>query len=346
MDGPTSRILAEHTTLRVGGAADSWMIASSEADLCAAVRECDADGVPVLLLGGGSNLLVADDGFRGRVVQVATHGREVVEEGDDSVTLRLAAGEVWDDIVLWAVGHGWTGVEALSGIPGLVGATPLQNVGAYGQDVAQTVVSVRALDRTTGDVVELSETECGFGYRTSRFKTDPDRWVILGATMRLGTSGTGRIGYPELARELGAAVGAPAPVAAIRDAVLKLRGRKGMVLAADDHDTWSAGSFFTNPIVAPETAAELTADCPRYAAAEGVKLSAAWLIGHAGIEPGFGLRSDAPARISSRHTLALTNRGGATAEDLLELARAVRDRVRDTFGITLEPEPRLVNCAL
>ncbi len=346
MDGPTSRILAEHTTLRVGGAADSWVIASSDADLCAAVRQCDADGVPVLLLGGGSNLLVADDGFRGRVVQVATQGREVVEEGEDSVTIRLAAGEVWDDVVLWAVGHGWTGVEALSGIPGLVGATPLQNVGAYGQDVAQTVTSVRALDRTTCDVVELSETECGFGYRTSRFKADPDRWVILGVTMRLGTSGTGRIAYPELARELGVAVGDPAPVQATRDAVLRLRGRKAMLLVADDHDTWSAGSFFTNPIVPVDVAMSVPEDCPRYPAESGVKLSAAWLIAHAGIEPGFGLRPDTVARISSRHTLALTNRGGATAEDLLDLARAVRDLVRDMFGITLEPEPRLVNCSL
>lgn len=346
MGGPTSRILAEHTTLRVGGAADSWVVAGSDADLCDVVRQCDAEGVPVLLLGGGSNLLVSDDGFRGQVVQVATRGRDVPEETADSVLIRLAAGEVWDDVVAWTVSRGLAGIEALSGIPGLVGATPVQNVGAYGQDVGQVIVRVEALDRSTGEVVAISGADCGFGYRTSRFKAEPDRWVILGVTMRLGTSDTGRIAYPELARELDVAVGAPAPVPAIRDAVLRLRGRKGMVLVGHDHDTWSAGSFFTNPIVSAHMAAAVPEDCPRYPADSGVKLSAAWLIAHAGIEPGFGLRPDAPARISGRHTLALTNRGGATAEDLLELARAVRDRVRDTFGITLEPEPRLVNCSL
>lgn len=346
MDGPTSRILAEHTTLRVGGAVDSWVVAHAEADLCDAVRRCDADGIRVLLLGGGSNLLVSDDGFRGQVVQVATRGRDVRSEDDDSVTVRLAAGEPWDDVVAWAVTHGWTGIEALSGIPGLVGATPVQNVGAYGQDVAQVIVTVEALDRTTGDVVVISAADCGFGYRTSRFKRDADRWVILAVTLRLRTSGMGRIAYPELGRELGVAVGDEAPVSAVREAVLRLRTRKAMVLDPADHDTWSAGSFFTNPIVPADVAAQLPEDCPRYPADPGVKLSAAWLIAGAGVEPGFRLAPDAPAAVSTRHTLALTNQGGATAADILDLARTVRARVRDAFGIELEPEPRLVNCSL
>lgn len=346
MDGPTRRVLSAHTTLRVGGAADSWVVAHAEEDLCDAVRECDAAGVPVLLLGGGSNLLVSDDGFRGQVVQVATRGREVLAEADESVTVRLAAGEVWDDVAAWAVTNGWTGIEALSGIPGLVGATPVQNVGAYGQDVAQTIVTVEALDRAAGDVVRLSAAECGFGYRTSRFKEDPDRWAILAVTLRLGTSGSGRLAYPELARELGVAVGDAAPVTAVREAVLALRTRKAMVLDPADHDTWSAGSFFTNPIVPADVAARLPEDCPRYPADSGVKLSAAWLIAGAGIEPGFGLGADAPARVSTRHTLALTNRGSATARDLLELAREVRARVRGRFGIELDPEPTLVGCSL
>lgn len=346
MDGPTSRILAEHTTLRVGGAADAWVVADSDATLCEVVVQCDASGVPVLLLGGGSNLLVADDGFRGQVVQVATRGRDVRSEDDDSITVRLAAGEPWDDVVAWAVTHGWAGIEALSGIPGLVGATPVQNVGAYGQDVAQVIVTVEALDRTTGDVVVISAADCGFGYRTSRFKRYADRWVILAITLRLRASGRGRIAYPELARELGVTVGDKAPVTDVRDAVLRLRGRKGMVLDPDDHDTWSAGSFFTNPIVPVDAAASLPEDCPRYPADSGTKVSAAWLIARAGITPGFRLTPDGSAGVSTRHTLALTNRGGASAEDLLELARTVRSRVRDMFAITLEPEVRLVNCSL
>lgn len=346
MDGLLRRTLAEHTTLRVGGPADAWVVADSAADLCDAVRRCDTGGVPVLILGGGSNLLVADDGFRGQVVQVATRGREVLDETDGSVTLRLAAGEGWDDVVAFAVDRGWVGIEALSGVPGLVGATPVQNVGAYGQDVAQVIVAVEALDRSTGRVVEIPAEECSFGYRTSRFKADPDRWVILTVTMRLGTSGLGRVAYPELARQLGVAVDDTASVAAVREAVLSLRGRKAMVLDADDPDTWSAGSFFTNPIVAAEVAESLPEECPRYPADSGVKLSAAWLIAHAGIEPGFGVSESARARISSRHTLALTNQGGATAADILELARTVRARVREAFGIDLEPEPRLVSCSL
>ena len=332
--------LSEHTTLRVGGPARDWVVASSEDELVDVVRRLDAAGEPVLLLGGGSNLVVSDGGFPGTVVQVATRGADA-EVGPESVLLDLAAGEPWDDLVSRAVAHGWAGIEALSGIPGLVGATPVQNVGAYGQDVAGVITAVRALDRVAGEVRILDHAECGFGYRTSRFKREPDRWVVLGVTMRLRTDGRSPVQYREVAESLGLDEGARADVGAIRGAVLALRARKGMVLAEQDHDTWSAGSFFTNPVVSADVAARLPDDCPRYPADSGVKVSAAWLIEQAGVGRGFALPGSRAA-ISSRHTLALTNRGGATAAEILELAAAVEQRVQDAFGISLVPEPTIV----
>ena len=336
--------LAECTTLRVGGPARDWIVAETEDDLVDAVRRLDAAGEPVLLLGGGSNLVVSDGGFPGTVIEIATRGADA-ESVEGGVRLALAAGEPWDDIVSRAVAHGWAGIEALSGIPGLVGATPVQNVGAYGQDVAQVITAVRALDRSTGEVIELSGAECDFGYRTSRFKRDTDRWVVLSVTMALGDGGRGRIGYAELAASLGVPVGADAEISAIRGAVLALRARKGMVLVADDHDTWSAGSFFTNPVVTPDVAAGLPDDCPRYPAEAGVKVSAAWLIEQAGVGRGFALPGS-HAAVSGRHTLALTNRGGATAAEIIDLARAVRAAVQECFAIELTPEPMLVGLSL
>ena len=336
--------LSERTTLRVGGAARDWVVAGTEDDLVETVRSLDDAGEPVLLLGGGSNLVVSDAGFPGTVVEIATRGADA-QVVEDAVHLTLAAGEPWDDIVSRAVAHGWAGIEALSGIPGLVGATPVQNVGAYGQDVGQVITAVRALDRSTGEVVELSGAECGFGYRTSRFKRDADRWVVLSVTMALADAGRGRVGYAELAASLGVPAGGEADISAIRGAVLALRSRKGMVLVADDHDTWSAGSFFTNPVVTPDVAAGLPDDCPRYPAESGVKVSAAWLIEQAGVGRGFALPGSRAA-ISSRHTLALTNRGGATAAEILDLARTVGSAVRDRFAIELTPEPRLVGVEL
>ena len=338
-------MLADRTTLRVGGPADTWITCGTEDELVAEVLRADRDGVPVLLLGGGSNLLVSDEGFRGTVIEIATAGTEALDNGDE-VRLTLAAGEPWDDVVSRVVAHGWTGIEALSGIPGLAGATPVQNVGAYGQDVSGVLVRVRALDRRTGEVRELAAGECGLGYRSSRFKRERGGWVVLSVTMDLGTSGSGRVRYPELARSLGVPVGGEAPVAAIRGSVLSLRTRKGMVVNVDDPDTWSAGSFFTNPVVPASVADALPSDCPRYPAEDGVKLSAAWLIQQAGCGPGFAVSPQARAAISSKHTLALTNRGGATAADLVELAREVRRRVERTFGIPLEPEPVLVGLTL
>lgn len=342
---PNLPTLAERTTLRVGGPASDWVVATTEDELVAAVRRCDADGVPVLLLGGGSNLLVADSGFAGTVIEIATAGVAAEPDGD-LVRVTLAAGEPWDDIVSRAVSRGWSGIEALSGIPGRAGATPVQNVGAYGQDVSQVVTAVRALDRASGQVVELDRDGCGFGYRASAFKREAGRWVVLAVTMQLRTDGRGAVRYAELAQALGVPVGADADVGAIRGAVLALRARKGMVLSADDPDTWSAGSFFTNPVVTDATAAAIPADCPRYPADGGVKLSAAWLIENAGIAKGFAVSPGSRAAISGKHTLALSNRGGASAADVVDLARTVRDRVQSRFGIELAAEPVLVGLTL
>jgi UDP-N-acetylmuramate dehydrogenase len=331
--------LADHTTLRLGGPARRLLVAESDAELIEAVLAADAAGEPLLVLGGGSNLVVADAGFDGVVVQVCTHG---VDRSGDLVT--VAAGEVWDDTVASLVGDGHAGIEALSGIPGLVGATPIQNVGAYGQEVAQTVVSVRVLDRLTKDVHEVPARECAFTYRHSVFKGD-DRRVVLAVTFRLPSESSGPpVRYAALAARLGVEVGATVPAGDVRAAVLDLRRAKGMVLDPGDHDTWSAGSFFTNPVLAAADAARLPAGAPRWPESDGrVKVSAAWLIERAGFTQGYG---GGRARVSSKHTLALTNRGGATTEELLALAREIRDGVRARFAVTLVNEPVLVGVTL
>jgi len=340
--------LRDHTTLRLGGPAARWVTATTEAELVEAVLAADASGEPVLVLGGGSNLVVADDGFPGVVVEVATSG--VVPDVEDGVScggvmVTVAAGESWDALVASAVERGWVGIEALSGIPGAVGATPIQNVGAYGQEVSQTIASVRVWDRRLHGVRTFASADSGFGYRHSRFKADPGRHVVLDVTFQLsqGTLGTS-VGYAELARGLGVEVGERAPIADVRETVLGLRARKGMVLDAADHDTWSAGSFFTNPVV--DTAA-VPEGAPAWEQPDGrVKTSAAWLIEHAGFSKGYGLEQGAPASLSSKHTLALTNRGGATTADLLSLAREIRDGVEAAYGIGLVNEPVLVGCQL
>lgn len=339
--------LADRTTLRLGGAAREWVRAESEAALIAAVAEADDAGTPVLVLGGGSNLVVADDGFPGRVVEVATRGVEPDVDDAEAIScggvlVTVAAGEPWDPFVAQAVRRGWIGVEALSGIPGSVGATPVQNVGAYGQEVSQTIASVRTWDRQAREVRTFAAADCGFGYRHSRFKADPARHVVLAVTFQLRRGTLGEpVRYAELARTLGVEVGDRVALPAVREAVLGLRAGKGMVLDADDHDTWSAGSFFTNPVVAPALVPD---GAPSYPQPDGtVKTSAAWLIEHAGFAKGHGTGA---ARLSTKHTLALTNRGGATAEDVLALAREVRDGVRARFGIELVNEPVLVGCTL
>jgi UDP-N-acetylmuramate dehydrogenase len=320
--------------------------ATTQDALVDAVRRADEAGEPVLVLAGGSNLVVADEGFDGTVVEVATSGVSADHEGDDAtcggVVVTVAAGEPWDPFVAQAVERGWVGVEALSGIPGSVGATPIQNVGAYGQEVSQTLASVRVWDRTLRGIRTFAAADCGFGYRTSRFKADPGRHVVLEVTFQLRQGVLGApVAYAELARSLGVEPGTRAPMTDVREAVLDLRSSKGMVLDPDDHDTWSAGSFFTNPVL-PVTA--LPDGAPSWPQSKGtVKTSAAWLIERAGFGKGYG---EGPARLSTKHTLALTNRGGASTADLLGLAREIRDGVEQRFGIRLVNEPVLVGCEL
>jgi UDP-N-acetylmuramate dehydrogenase len=336
--------LAALTTLRLGGPARTLVEATSADELAEAVRAADAAGEPVLLVGGGSNLVVGDAGWPGRVVLIRSRGIAVEPDGDLR-TVTVEAGESWDGLVALAVAEGWAGVEALSGIPGLVGATPVQNVGAYGQEVADTVTRVDVLDRRTGETRRLTAAGCRFGYRDSLFK-HTDRYVVLRVrfALRAGDK-SGPLRYAELAR----AVGDIAPLADVRRAVLELRAGKGMVLDAADHDTWSAGSFFTNPVLPAGDVAAFEARLapgtayPSWPADGGRKLSAAWLIERSGFPKGYG---SGPVRISGKHTLALTNRGGGTAGDLVRLAREVRDGVLARFGVELRPEPRLVGIEL
>ena len=340
------------TTMRVGGPAARLVTVESTDELVDAVREVDDADEPLLILSGGSNLVVADAGFAGTVVRIATSG--VVRESVDScggAMVRVAAGEGWDGVVARAVDEGWAGVEALSGIPGLTGATPIQNVGAYGQEVAQTIAQVRVWDRQEQAVRTFFNADCAFTYRSSRFKGS-DRSVVLDVLFQLEVADLSRpIAYAALADGLGVGLGTRVPLAETRAAVLDQRRRRGMVLDPDDHDTWSCGSFFTNPVLsqdgfdalAERAAGRLGSEVspPRFAEPDGrVKTSAAWLIDHAGFGKGFGL--PAPAALSTKHTLAVTNRGGASASDILALARQVRDGVEEAFGIRLVNEPVLV----
>jgi UDP-N-acetylmuramate dehydrogenase len=334
--------LADLTTLRLGGPAGDLVEAHDEASLVEAVSSADRDGTPVLVVGGGSNLVVADEGYAGRVVVVRNLGLRTESDLCGGAFVEVGAGEPWDDVVAAAVENGWVGIEALSGIPGTTGATPIQNVGAYGQEVAHTVARVRTWDRARGQIRTFANDDCGFGYRTSHFKQDSGRYLVLAVTyqFRLGDMGA-PVQYAELADALDLPVGGRAPAHDVREAVLTLRRRKGMVLDPQDHDTWSTGSFFTNPVV-PADAVPVGA--PAWPQPDGlVKTSAAWLIEHAGYEKGYG---NARVRLSYRHTLALTNRGGASTAELLELARELRSGVQERFGITLVNEPVLVGCQL
>jgi UDP-N-acetylmuramate dehydrogenase len=279
-------------------------------------------------------------------VLVRSRGLRVSAEDATGLTLTVEAGETWDDVVAEAVAAGWSGLECLSGVPGSAGATPIQNVGAYGQEVAETITAVRAYDRRTDEVVTLSAADCGFAYRTSIFKHN-ERWIVLSVDFRLARSPESQpVRYAELARALDVPPGTRAPLAEVREAVLTLRAGKGMVLDPDDPDTYSVGSFFTNPVLdaaAFEALSERAGSPPAWPGPDGVvKVSAAWLIERAGFTKGYAGRGVA---ISSKHTLALTNRGGTTAA-LLDLAREIRDGVRDRFGVSLHPEPVLVGCSL
>ncbi len=348
--------LAELTTMRVGGPIGNLITADTTEDLIRAVQEADQAGEAVLVVSGGSNLVGSDEGFAGTVVRVATSGI-TVESADacSGATVRVAAGENWDQLVVRAVESGWSGIEALSGIPGLVGSTPIQNVGAYGQEVAQTIAQVRVWDREQNQVRTLANADCRFTYRHSLFKANP-RYLVLEVVFQFALADRSQpIGYADLAADLGVELGTRVPLADAREAVLAQRRRRGMVLDPSDHDTWSCGSFFTNPVLDQDqwlylealVADRLGPDLrpPLYPAADGtVKTSAAWLIERAGFGKGFGLPG--PAALSTKHTLAVTNRGAATAADVLALARTVRDGVQSAFGVSLVNEPVLVGLEL
>jgi UDP-N-acetylmuramate dehydrogenase len=346
--------LAPHTTLRLGGPAGRLMVASIQDEILQIVRDGDRTGGPPLVLAGGSNVVVADEGVPGPVLLLRTSGIRPEPAGDGEVLVTVEAGQDWDEVVAWTVAEGLVGIECLSGVPGSAGATPIQNVGAYGQEVAETIASVRVLDRTRGDVCDLSPAECRFAYRSSLFRHN-ERYVVLAVTFRLRRGGaSGPIRYAELARALGVAVGASVPLARVRSAVLALRAGKGMVLDPTDPDTYSVGSFFVNPVLSPSAYATLRArsvetigEEPASWLADGgdVKVSAAWLIERAGFGKGYA-GSHPGVSISTKHTLALTNRGTGTASALLGLAREVRDGVAKAFDVELRPEPVLVGCAM
>ena len=365
----TQNVLAQHTTARVGGPASTWIRVTTEDQLTRTIADADTAGIPLLVVAGGSNLLVADAGFPGTVVQIVTEGIEVVESTDTHVHIRVAAGHEWDDVVAWSVAQGLTGIEALSGIPGSTGATPVQNVGAYGADISQTLHSIRVWDRKQQEIVELTGDDLEFGYRdsiikrsivssTTNFHNASPRWIVLTVDLQLTKTGElAPVRYAQLARALNVELGDTAALQHIRQTVLDLRASKGMVLEPTDYDTWSTGSFFTNPIVPSDVAATLPDNAPRFAhheagqAADTVKLSAAWLIDHAGFHKGFGLNGEpgtaaGRAALSTKHTLALTNRGSATTQDLITIASLVRNGVEEKWGITLVPEPVLVGVQL
>ena len=358
----TEKRFSDLTTLRVGGPITDYRRPTTRADLIETFREVSTGRRPWFLLGSGSNILVSDDEFEGTVIHVVTTGIESRENGE-KVLVTAQAGESWEHLVAWTVENGLAGLEALSGIPGTVGAAPIQNIGAYGAELSDTVVHLQFVEAGSGEVVTLARDELGFGYRTSALK-EGRAGLVVSVTFGLTKSDTSApIRYGQLATALGVAVGDSVALADVRRTVLDLRASKGMVLS-DDPDSVSAGSFFTNPIVSDEMSRRLPADAPRYPleadreptvvplgtdheftdfdrAAPAVKLSAAWLIERAGIPRGFSLPGN-NAGVSSKHTLAIINRGGATAQQIAELARYISIRVHDTFGIMLTPEPSFI----
>ncbi|GAC56935.1 UDP-N-acetylenolpyruvoylglucosamine reductase [Gordonia hirsuta DSM 44140 = NBRC 16056] len=350
--------LADFTTLRLGGPPRALRRATSTSDLIAAVTDCDAAGEPVLLIAGGSNLVIGDDGFAGTAIRIETTGLDFGidhRDGAPAPFVTAEAGADWDGLVATTVQRGYGGLECLSGIPGAAGTTPVQNVGAYGVEVAEVLRSVQLLDRHTGEISWVAPQQLGLAYRTSRLKGRSDE-VVLAVSFWLNDDAVSApIRYRELAGALGVGEGERADAARVRAQVLSLRAGKGMVLDDADHDTWSAGSFFTNPIIAEadlpavlaRIASRLGAEVkvPHFPSEAGIKLSAGWLIERAGFTRGFP-GDDAPVRLSTKHTLALTNRGAATTADLIALATTVRDGVAAAFGVVLHPEPVFVGCTL
>ena len=327
--------LAPLTTLGLGGAARFFAEITDAAELGPGLAWAQEKHLPAFILGGGSNLIVADEGFPGLVLRMRTRGRRWLDERGET-RVEVEAGEDWDDVVADSVTRDAAGIECLSGIPGSAGAAPVQNIGAYGQEIASAIRSVRVLDRESLEVRELAPDACGFGYRDSNFKREPDRHVILSITLALVPGGAPSLRYAELV----AALSRSPSLADVRQAVLALRRRKSMVLDESDPNRRSAGSFFTNPVVGADLAALLPEDAPRFPLADGrSKLAAAWLIEHAGLPKGFRM---GPVGISSQHALALVHHGGGATADLLRLARHVHKTVLDRFGISLVPEPVLL----
>ena len=332
--------LSQLTTMKVGGPAQHFFAPTTADELAATAHEVWASGDEWLVVGGGSNLVVADEGFEGSVIHVLTRGIE--RTGN---TLVVQAGEPWESVVAFAVENALAGIEALSGIPGSSGAAPIQNIGAYGQEVGDRLVAVDFVDADTGERLRLEASDLELGYRTSSLKQHR-RGLVVAIELDLTPGGlSDPIAYPQLANTLGVELGARLPIEAVRDAVLTLRASKGMVLDPNDPDSVSAGSFFTNPIVSENFARDLPAGVPRWPADDGVKLSAAWLIEHSDIAKGFSLPGSRAA-VSSKHTLAIVNAGGATATQVAELARYLQTRVLTAFGVILQPEPTLVGVAL
>ena len=334
--------LANHTTLGVGGPAAKIVHAKTEEELISAVRTGDESKTPLLILGGGSNVLISDAGFLGTVIKVETTGNSFEIDACSGGTLTVSAGADWDEFVQFTIEKGLANLESLSGIPGTVGGAPIQNIGAYGHEVSEVIARVRTFDRKSKEVKTFTASECGFGYRSSIFKNETERYIILDVTfqLRLGEESL-PIGYVELAKELGVEIGARVAITKVRDAVLKLRGAKGMLLG---HGIKSAGSFFMNPILERSAAEKLPSDAPRWPMADGrVKTSAAWLMERSGVNKGDQL---AGAQISPKHVLALSNAGDATAKDLIELARSAQEKVRAKFGIVLQSEVQLVGLSL
>lgn len=334
--------LANFTTLGVGGPAAKLIQVKTEAELISAVKSADDSGEPLLIIGGGSNILVSDSGFAGTVIKVETSGNSFEIDACSGGTLTVSAGSDWDEFVAFTIEKGLANLESLSGIPGTVGGSPIQNIGAYGHEVSEVIARVRTFDRKQQEVKTFTASQCEFGYRSSIFKTQVNRYVILDVTFQLRIGETSLpIGYAELAKELGVEIGARVAITKVRDAVLKLRSTKGMLLG---EGIKSAGSFFMNPILDKGAAQKLPNEAPRWPMADGrVKTSAAWLMEHAGVSKGDQI---AGAQISPKHVLALSNAGDATAKDLINLARSAQEKVHAKFGITLQTEVQLVGLSL
>jgi UDP-N-acetylmuramate dehydrogenase len=331
--------LSKYTSLRVGGPATKIVQVSTEAQIIAAIEE--AGDTPVLIMGGGTNVLIADKGFDGTVIRISNNSVQAEVDACSGATLTIGAGEDWDVFVQTTINSGFAGLETLSGIPGTVGAAPIQNIGAYGHEVSEFITRVRTYDRELKEIYTFTNSQCEFTYRNSYFKAHPGRYVVLDVQfqLRIGEF-SAPITYLELSKKLGIEPGDKAPVVATRAAVLELRASKGMLLSPDDHDSWSAGSFFTNPIISQQAADGLPDAAPKWPLNDGrVKISAAWLIENAGMHKGDEVGG---ARISTKHVLALTNSGDATAADIAELAKRARNQVKEIFGITLEAEVNLI----